>query len=41
MFNGVDHVVVEKHLGPFENFVDNLEIMHEHVVMRIFCESLF
>jgi hypothetical protein len=30
-----------KHLTTFENFVDNFEIIHEDVVMRIFCKSLF
>jgi hypothetical protein len=41
MFNGEDRVSAKKHLMTFENFVDNFEIIHEDVVMRIFCKSLF
>jgi hypothetical protein len=41
MFNGEDHVAAEKHLEYFENFIDNFQIMHEDVVMRIFCKYLF
>jgi hypothetical protein len=41
MFNGGHHVAVEKHLKAFEIFVDNFQIIHEDVVMRIFCKSLF
>ena len=39
-FTGDDHVTAEKHLGAFENFVDNFEILHEYVVMRLFSKSL-
>ena len=39
-FTGEDHVTVEKHSGAFENFVDNFEILHEDVVMRLFSKSL-
>jgi hypothetical protein len=28
-------------LGAFENFVDNFEIVHEDVTMRLFSKSLF
>jgi hypothetical protein len=41
MFNGEDHVAAEKHLEAFENFIDNFQIIHEDVVMRIFCKYLF
>ena len=39
-FTREDHVTVEKHLGTFENFVDNFEIVHEDVVMRLFSKYL-
>ena len=39
-FTGEDHVTADKHLGAFENFVDNFEILHEDVVMRLFLKSL-
>ena len=39
-FTGEDHVTAEKHLGAFEYFVDNFEILHEDVVMRLFLKSL-
>jgi hypothetical protein len=39
-FTREDHVSAEKHLGAFANFVDNLEIIHEDVVMRLFSKSL-
>jgi hypothetical protein len=41
LFNGGDHVVANKHLEAFEIFIDNFQIMHEDVVTRIFCKSLF
>jgi len=41
MFIGGDHITVEKNLEDFQNFIDNFEIMHEDVVMRIFFKSLF
>jgi hypothetical protein len=40
LFVGEDHIIAEKHLGSFHNVVDNLEIMHENVVMRLFVKSL-
>jgi hypothetical protein len=39
-FTGEDHVLAEKHLGTFANFVDNMEIIHEDVVMTLFSKSL-
>jgi hypothetical protein len=41
LFNGGDHVAAKKHLEAFEIFIDNFQIMHEDVVTRIFCKSLF
>ena len=38
-FTGKDHITTEKHLGYFHNFIDNFEIMHEDVVMRLFLKS--
>jgi len=40
LFVGEDHNIVEKNLGAFHNVIDNLEIMHEDVVMRLFAKSL-
>jgi hypothetical protein len=40
-FSGEDHVTTERHLGAFENFVDQFEIVHEDVTMRLFSKSLF
>jgi hypothetical protein len=40
-FSGEDHVIAERHLGAFENFVDHFEIVHEDVTMRVFSKSLF
>ena len=39
-FTRKDHVIVDIHLGDFVKFVDNLEIRHEDVVMRLFSKSL-
>jgi hypothetical protein len=39
-FTGESHVSAEKHLEAFENFIDNLEIVHEDIVMRLFSKSL-
>jgi hypothetical protein len=39
-FTGESHVKVEKNLEAFENFIDNLEIFHEDIVMRLFSKSL-
>ena len=41
LFNGGDHVAAKKHLEAFEIFIDNFQIMHEDVVMRIFRKYLF
>ena len=38
-FTGKYHITTEKHLGSFHNFIDNFEIMHEDVVMRLFSKS--
>jgi hypothetical protein len=40
-FSGEGHITVERHLGAFENFVDQFEIVHEDVTMRLFSKSLF
>jgi hypothetical protein len=39
-FSGEDHVTAERHLEAFENFVDQFEIVHEDVTMRLFSHSL-
>jgi hypothetical protein len=39
-FSGEDHITAERHLGAFENFVDQFEIVHEDVTMRLFSHSL-
>ena len=38
-FTGKYHITAEKHLESFHNFLDNFEIMHEDVVMRLFSKS--
>jgi hypothetical protein len=40
-FSGEYHITAEKHLGDFENFVNQFEIVHEDVTMRLFFKSLF
>jgi hypothetical protein len=40
-FFGEDHITAEKHLGFFENIVDQFEIVHEDVTMRFFSKYLF
>jgi hypothetical protein len=40
-FSREDHATVESHLGTFENFVDQFEIVHDDVIMRLFSKSLF
>jgi hypothetical protein len=40
-FSGEDHVTAERHLGAFENFVDQFEIIHDDVIMRLFSKTLF
>ena len=39
-FSGEDHISAEKHLEAFHNFIDNFEIVHEDVVLRLFSKSL-
>ena len=39
LFTAEDHVIMENHLESFHNFIDNLEIVHEDIVMRIFSKS--
>jgi hypothetical protein len=39
-FSGEDHVTAERHLEAFENFVDQFEIVHEDVTLRLFSHSL-
>jgi len=41
LFNGGHHVTIEKHLTSFEKFIDNFEIIHGDVVMRIFFKYFF
>ena len=38
-FTRKDHITIEKHLGSSHNFIDNYEIMHEDVVMRVLLNS--
>jgi hypothetical protein len=40
-FSGEDHVTDERHLEAFENFVDQFEIVHDDVTMRLFSKYLF
>jgi hypothetical protein len=40
IFNGEDYVAAEKHMKAFEKFIDDFEVMHEDVVMRLFCKYL-
>jgi hypothetical protein len=40
LFVGEDHIIAENHLGAFQNVIENLEIMHEDVVMRLFSKYL-
>jgi hypothetical protein len=39
-FSGEDHVTAERHVEAFENFIDQFEIVHEDVTMRLFSKSL-
>ena len=34
-FTGKDHITAERHLGSFHHFINNFEIMHEKVDMRL------
>jgi hypothetical protein len=38
-FSGEDHVTAERHVEAFENFVDQFEIVHDDVTMRLFSNS--
>jgi hypothetical protein len=40
-FSGEDHVTIERHLEAFEKFVDDFEIVHDDVTMRLFSKYLF
>ena len=40
-FSREDHVTAESHLGTFENFVDQFEIVDDDVIMRLFSKYLF
>jgi hypothetical protein len=40
IFKGEDYVVAKRHMESFENFIDDFEIMHEDVVIRLFCKFL-
>jgi hypothetical protein len=40
-FSGEDHITTENHLGSFDNFVDQLKIVHDDVIMRLFSKYLF
>jgi hypothetical protein len=39
-FSGEGHVTAEKHMEAFETLIDQFEIIHEDVVMRMFSRSL-
>jgi hypothetical protein len=39
-FSGEGHVTTEKHMEAFETLIDQFEIIHEDVVMRMFSRSL-
>ena len=41
LFSRDDHVIDERHLGDFGNFLDQFEIVHDDVIMRIFSKTLF
>ena len=40
-FFGYDHVIVKRQLQAFEKFLDQFEIVHDDVIMRIFSRNLF
>lgn len=40
IFDGEDYVAADKQMEAFENFIDDFEIIHEDVVMRLFWKSL-
>jgi hypothetical protein len=39
-FSGKNNTTGEEHLSPFQDFIDNLEILHEDIIMRIFSKYL-
>jgi hypothetical protein len=39
-FSREDHVIAKRHLEVFENFIDQFEIVHDDVTMRLFSKSL-
>ena len=39
-FSREDHVSAENHLESFHNFIDNFEMVHEDVVLRLFSKYL-
>jgi hypothetical protein len=39
-FSIEDHVTAKRHAEAFENFIDQFEIVHEDVTMRLFSKSL-
>jgi hypothetical protein len=40
-FYGEGDITIERHLGSFENFVDQIDIVHEDFTMSFFPKSLF
>jgi hypothetical protein len=40
-FSKEDHVIAERHLGSFENFFDQFELVHDDAIMRLFSKTLF
>ena len=40
-FSGENHVTVERQLEAFEKFVDQFELVHDDITMRLFSQSLF
>jgi hypothetical protein len=40
-FSREDHVTAKRHLGDFENFVDQFEIIHDDFIMSLFSKTLF
>ena len=39
-FSRKDNTTGEEHLSSFQDFIDNLEILHEDIIMRLFSKSL-
>ena len=40
IFFGEGHITIKRHLGAFENFVEQFETVREYVTMRFFSKSL-